>query len=253
MNRLFFVAVAAATLACNSAAAHDTWFTPRPDGSLALGTGNRFPVMELAVDDKYFARRGCVAADGAPRALDKVRFADTATLLRYPANAAACFVQLEPFDIDLPEDKIGIYFKEIRPGAPVLAAWEQLRARGLPFREHYVKSARIELGSAPRAASPVGTVMDVLRIEPEGALKTGAEAVFQVLRDGQPLADFNVELVNERSPIGLWHRTDAQGRLRARLPLPGRWLLRGTDLRVAAADATRFDSWFVTYAFDVGR
>jgi hypothetical protein len=242
------------SLAATSAAAHDTWFEPRADGSLALGTGNRFPVMELAVDDKYFVKRGCIAADGTPRALDKQRFADTATWLRPHAGAAAtCFVQLEAFDVELPPDKIAIYFKEIRPSTSVLAAWEQVRARSLPFKERYIKSARVDFGAGAGSAKPAGPVMDALRLEPAGALSVGSEAVFQVLRDGQPLPDFNVELVNERSPLGLWHRTDAQGRVRARLPLPGRWLLRGTDLRVAAADATRFESWFITYAFEVVR
>lgn len=243
----------ALALAAPIAGAHDTWFEPRPDGSLALGTGNRFPLMELAVDDKYFAQRGCVRADGTPQPLEKLRFTDTTTLLRTRPGAASCFVQLDAFDVELPEDKIAIYFKEIRPSAAVLAAWQALRARGLPFKEHYVKSARIDLGAAAAAKRPTGTVMDALRLAPEGPLTVGSEATFQVLRDGQPLPDFNVELVNERSPIGLWHRTDAQGKIRARLPLPGRWLLRGTDLRVAAGDPTRWDSWFITYAFEVGR
>jgi hypothetical protein len=245
------------TLSCIAAAAlaHDTWFAPNGAGSvtsLTLGTGNRFPVMELAVDDKYFARRGCIAADGAPRALDKQRFTDTATHLRTASGAAVCFVQLDAFDVELADDKIALYFKEIRPPQAALAAWQQMRARGLPFKERYIKSARIEL-DASAAARPVGTVMDALRVAPAGALTVGSEAEFQVLRDGQPLTDFNVELVNERSPVGLWTRTDAQGRARMKLPLPGRWVLRGTDLRVAAGDATRFESWFVTYAFEVAR
>jgi hypothetical protein len=244
-------------LSCIAAAAHahDTWFAPNGASSataLTLGTGNRFPVMELAVDDKYFAKRGCVAADGTPRRLDKQRFADTATHLRTAPGAAACFVQLDAFDVELADDKIALYFKEIRPPQPVLDAWQQMRARGLPFKERYVKSARIELDAAA-ATRRVGTVMDTVRVAPEGVPTLGSEAEFQVLRDGQPLADFNVELVNERSPIGLWHRTDAQGRIRAKLPLPGRWVLRGTDLRVAAGNATRFESWFVTYAFEVAR
>jgi hypothetical protein len=247
-------------LACASSAAlaHDTWFAPNGTGSLTnltnltLGTGNRFPVMELAVDDKYFAKRGCIAADGAARGLDKQRFADTATHLRAAPGAAACFVQLEPFDVELADDKIALYFKEIRPPEPVLAAWQQMRARGLPFKERYIKSARIEIDAAA-AARPVGTVMDALRLAPARTPAVGDEAEFQVLRDGQPLADLNVELVNERSPIGLWHRTDAQGRIRAKLPLPGRWVLRGTDLRLAAGSAGLWESWFLTYVFDVTR
>jgi hypothetical protein len=161
-------------------------------------------------------------------------------------------MQLQPFDIDLPADRIDVYFKEIRPSQSVLTAWSELRARGLPFREHYTKSARIDVG-ADTLPQPVGTAMDALRISPRGALTVDSEAVFQVLRDGKPLPDFPVELVNEHSPVGLWQRTDGDGRIRTRLPLPGRWILRGTDLRLAASDPTRWESQFITYAFEVGR
>ena len=243
-------------LACaGTVSAHDTWFAPQPGGALALGTGNRFPVTELAVDDKFFAKRGCIAADGTPTTLDKLRFTDKTTLLRPKSaggGAMTCFVQLEPFDIDLPPDKIEIYFKEIRPSATVLAAWADLKARGLPFKEHYTKSARIAVGTEG-SPQPTGTAMDALRVSPRGALTVGSEAVFQVLREGKPLPDFPVELINERSPLGLWHRTDAEGRIRAKLPLPGRWILRGVDLHLSPGDATRWESWFITYAFEVGR
>lgn len=241
------------------AAAHDTWFAPLPAGSarelqFALGTGNRFPVAELAVDTKFFAQGGCRGGDGAVQPLAWRRYTDTATVLGVTAPDAAsltCFVQLAPFEFELPRDKIEVYFKEIRPSAAVLAAWAGLRARGLPFIERYTKSARIDGATAP--PTPTGTAMDVLRDAPSGRLAVGTEATFQVLREGRPLADFPVELVNERSPVGLWHRTDAEGRIRARLPLPGRWLLRGTDLRLATSDPTRWESQFITYAFEVQR
>jgi hypothetical protein len=243
-----------------SALAHDTWFELLPpaqargDVALALGTGNRFPVYDLAVDTKYFARSGCRGSDGRSRALDWQRYTDKATWLRVKgADAAAltCWVQLQPFEFELPPDKIEVYFKEIRPSAAVLAAWADLKARGLPFLEKYTKSARIDLGPQAAPTAAVGTAMDVLRDAPAGAITTGTEASFVVLREGKPLADLPVELVNERSPLGLWHRTDAQGRIRVRLPLPGRWLLRGTDLRLSASDPTRWESQFITYAFDV--
>jgi Domain of unknown function (DUF4198) len=252
MNRLLSALL---SLACaGSVSAHDTWFAPQPGGVLALGTGNRFPVTELAVDDKFFAKRGCLAADGTPAALDKIRFTDKTTLLRSKAGTGAlsCFVQLEPFEIELPPDKIDIYFKEIRPSPAALAAWADLKARGLPFKERYTKSARIDLG--PEASTQTtGAAMDALRVSPSGALTVGSVAVFQLLQNGKPLPDFPVELVNERSPLGLWHRTDAEGRVSARLPLPGRWLLRGTELKLAASDATQWESQFITHAFEVGR
>jgi hypothetical protein len=237
-------------LAHASAGAHDTWFDPLPGGDLSLSTGNRFPAGEIAVDDQYFARRGCVAADGRLLALNRRRFTDRATLLAAEAGAQTCFVQLDAFDVELPPDKIAVYFDEIRPGAAALAAWEQLRARGLPFRERYVKSARVDIGPL-RSAARTGLAMDALRLSPEGALSVRDEAVFQVLKHGAPLAGLPVELVNERSRVGLWLRTDGQGQVRTRLPLPGRWLLRGTELRPPESDPARFDSDFITYAFEV--
>ena len=51
-------------LLAGPASAHDTWFEPSPNGGLSLGTGNRFPVGEIAVDDKFFVKSGCVAVDG---------------------------------------------------------------------------------------------------------------------------------------------------------------------------------------------
>jgi hypothetical protein len=257
MNLPFPLACAALLAALSgSAAAHDTWFALQPDATLALATGNRFPLADQGVDTKYFARSGCRAGNAAVQALAWLRYTDKATVLRpAPGGVAAsftCFVQLDPFEFELPADKIEVYFKEIRPNAAVLAAWAELKARGLPFVEKYTKSARIDVG-AVAAPAPTGTAMDVLRQAPAGALAVGNEATFVVLREGAPLADFAVELINERSPIGLWHKTDPQGRVKARLPLPGRWLLRGTDLRLSKADPTRWESQFVTYAFDVAR
>jgi len=259
MTSKLSAALAAASLAFGgTAAAHDTWFAPLPspagEAQFALGTGNRFPVTDLAVDPRYFTRGGCRGADGRPHGLQMLRYTDTTTLLRVasvPRAALTCFMQLEPFEFELPPDRIEVYFAEIRPDEAVLAAWAGLRARGLPFVERYTKSARIDGPDAP--ARPVGTAMDVLREAPAGPLAAGAEAVFQVLRDGRPLARFNVELVHEAGATAQWLRTDEQGRVRTRLPQAGRWLLRGTDLRLRADDATRWDSQFITYAFDVAR
>lgn len=250
------LAISLLALCGGMATAHDTWFQPMPptrgEVTLALGTGTRFPVYEVAVDTQYFTRSGCRVGSGGARPIGSARYNDDHTLLRVPATDAAaltCWVQLSAFDIELPPEKIEIYFKEIRPAAEVLAAWATLSARGIPFRERYVKSARID---GPESASlPTGNAMDVLRIAPAGALRAGSEAGFRVLREGQPLADFPVELVNARSPLGLWSRTDANGELRVRLTLPGRWLLRGTDLHVSPSDPERFASRFIAYTFEV--
>ena len=248
---------AALILAASTASAHDTWFGPLPGPPgqavrLSLGTGNRFPVSDQGVDDQHFVLRGCRNAEGSVLALGEPRhgdkFSDYATRA-LDAASLSCWMQLKPFDIELTPDRVEVYFKEIRPSDAVRQAWAALRQRGLPFRERYVKSARID---GPQASPlPTGTLMDVLRVAPTAALRVGDVATFEVLRDGLPLAHLPVELISEKSAIGLWYRTDEQGRVHARLPLPGRWLLRGTELRISAEHDAHFVSHFVSYAFGV--
>lgn len=232
-----------------AASAHDTWFAPLPDGGaelrLALGTGARFPGQETPIAAEYLRDAGCRAAGQAlplqPHALDA-----HAIELRSSAAAASCWVASTPFELELAPEKIALYLDEVRPPPAMRAAWAALHARGLPWRERYIKHARFA-AMQPDAATetPSGMAMDVL------LRRDGAEHVFQVLRDGQPLADFAVELRSERSAFGIWRRTDASGRLRFTPPFGGQWLLRGVDLRLADDDATRWDSRFVTLAFEV--
>lgn len=246
----------AALLLAPATQAHDTWFELQPGAGKAeflIGSGNRFPLYEGGVGGNSFDKSGCRGSDGKAAALAFRRHVRNATLLRSDAEngpALTCWAQLQPFDVELTPQLVEVYFREIRPSAAVIAAWQALRAQGVVFRERYVKSARFD-GADVISPKPAGTTLDVLRLAPAGAPKVNETASFQILRDGEPFADFPVELVNEASPLGLWTRTDQDGRIAMRLPLPGRWLLRGTDLRLSAADPTRWESKFIAYSFDV--
>jgi uncharacterized GH25 family protein len=81
------------------------------------------------------------------------------------------------------------------------------------------------------------------------AIGVGRPLTFQVLRDGAPLPGLAIELVSERSPIGIWRVTDDGGQLTHSLPFGGRWLLRGTEL-IASAPAGTWQSRFVTLAIE---
>ena len=83
-------------------------------------------------------------------------------------------------------------------------------------------------------------------------LRAGDTVEFQLLRDGQPLAGQALELHGEHGALGFWRRSDAEGRVRFTLPLAGRWVLRGTELRLADSAEVLWDSRFVTLAFEVG-
>lgn len=246
-------------LATGAATAHDTWFEALPVATgaatlLALGTGNQYPAQETGIDARYLSARDCrragpPAAGATPLALKALRNTPTSLLLQAPRGAATCWAQLQPFDVEVASDKVPVYLKEIQATDDVRATWAAMQARGLPWREHYTKHARIELGPPSALPAPLG--LD-LRIENAGSsARVGTNLSVQALRDGLPLAGLAVELRSESSPLGIWRRTDAQGRIAVTAPLPGRWLLRGVDLRVSASDPDRWDSRFVTLAFDV--
>lgn len=223
--------LAAALLPC-AAAAHDTWFERQPDGRLLLGTGHQFPLRETGIGAEYLAVQGCTG--GALQVVDE---GEQALTLQPPSAAGSCWVQLAPFEITLAPDKIEAYLHEVRPPAAVLQAWQAMQARGLPWKERYVKHARIALGDAS-APAPIG--LDIVM---------PTQGRFQVLREGRPLPGFNVEFRHERSGFGLWRTTAADGTVAFKAPLPGRWVLRGVDLRPAPEGG--FDSRFVTLAFEV--
>lgn len=254
--------IAAAALlaaAATTVRAHDTWFeplpsTPRGHPVFALGTGNRFPVFEIPLGYEYVVGSGCRGEGASAAALAHVEDRPTALVVRSaaPVKAGAaltCWAELTPFDVVVPPDKVEVYLAEIQAGAALRATWAAMKARGLPWKERYTKVSRVEIGGTGlRAALPLS--MDVRLESPRQPIRAGDALTFQVLRDGAPIGDLPVELVGNLSPLGIWRKTDAQGRVRVTLPVPGRWILRGVDLRVSRQSADEWESWFVTLAFD---
>lgn len=93
--------------------------------------------------------------------------------------------------------------------------------------------------------------MDVILDSGLQQVRAGDPLVFQVLRDGAPLAGLAVELRGERPSDSHWQTTDVDGRVRFRAPGRGRWLLRATDLRLSTVRADMWESRFVTLAIEV--
>ena len=255
------LALAAALVAgVDATHAHDTWFAPMPHspGSgvmLALGTGNQFPVHESGIEHKHLLYSGCRHEPGSrPLALLRMAEAPTALELRVRAERGlplSCWAQTAQFDVELADDKIALYLKEIQATAAVRDAWAQMRARGVKWKERYTKHARIEFSPDAGAAQPVNMALEALLEAPQRTPRRGDVLQFRVLRDGRPLPDFAVELRGDRVPIGVWRKTDAEGRVRIPAPLPGRWVLRGTDLRASEREPNTWESRFVTLAFEI--
>ena len=247
------------------AQAHDTWFRALPaDGSaplLALGTGARYPAQETGIGVEYLARQGCslAAADAGKREsalqptqptqpviqpLKPLRNVANALVLRGPAQAQSCWVQLVPLEIELAPDMVPLYLREVQADPALRAAWAGIQQRGLPWKERYTKHARIDL--RPGAAQPVPMGMDIVR-EPsdDGSLN------FRVYRDGLPLPGLAVEWVSDNVAVGIWRRSDAEGRVKVPALPAGRWVLRAIDLRLSTVEPDHWDSRFVTLAFEV--
>ena len=241
-------------MACAATArAHDTWFHALPTVAgaalLALGTGNRFPVQESGVGAEFLARQGCTqnVADGlqsAPTRMRPMHNVAHALILRGPTQAKSCWAQLVPLDIELPADKVAIYLLEVQADAALRAVWADMQRRGVPWIERYTKHARIDFGAVAGEPSPMA--MDIVREAP-----VNGQFSFRVLRDGRPLSGLAMEWVSDSNALGIWRRTDAEGRVRVPALPAGRWVLRAIDLRLSTTEPDRWESRFVTLAFDV--
>lgn len=225
-----WVAAAALVAAALPTAAHDSWLLAAPSGELVMRTGNRYPVGET---DMPVPAPACVRGRGRQQ--------------------FACWAELKEHEVTLSPELVAVYFREIRPADAVRAAWGEQLERGLPWVERYRKFARIEHGTASatpdalrRMRAPAGLPLEIV-IEGDAPVRAGATVGLRVLADGRPVAGLSVELVSERSALGIWSRSDPQGRLQHLLPFPGQWLVRATWVE---PDGQRWRSRFVTLAFE---
>jgi hypothetical protein len=249
-------------LSAVQALAHDTWFERVADPKrttgeplvLALGTGNQYPLYEDPVQPNVVTHLACTDARGMVYQPASARVGRRHTLFRVPgpeADSFSCVARLQTFEIELVPAKVDLYFDEIQAGDSLRQVLAQQRAQGLPFEERYLKVARAEGVAAPERGH--SEPLDVLRVAPRGVLQAGSSVVFEVQRDGKPLPNLPVQLLNETTAGGMWARTDAAGRVTYRLPQPGRWLLRGVDLRPPTTSGARWESRFIAYTFEVAR
>jgi len=257
---------AALCLAATSVRSHDSWLSPARDAAppghlvLELATGTRYPVQEFSQAPESVAAARCTDGAGPVplRPLQaKPQWLELGAAIAEGAQALSCWVELAPVETELEPRVVEKYFNEIRTSAATRQAWAAMRASGLPWRESYRKFARIELAQAANAhptdiaaaRRPAGLDLEILVLGQQ-AIAVNQPLEFQVLRDGRPLAGFPVELVSERSALGIWRETDADGKLRHSLPFAGRWLLRATDLRLSAQRAASWESRFVTLSIE---
>jgi uncharacterized GH25 family protein len=258
------LALLSCVFAASPAAAHDSWLsridTPQRAGParFAFTTGSLYPLVESSPAPHGVARAACVGAQGRTRELRR-QVRGTTLELHMPAASPpdaplGCWAELREHAATLTPELVEVYFREIRPPAAVAARWTLLREQGTPWEERYRKFARVE--SAPPGTpapalrairAPAGLPLEIVVLG-DAPLRAGQAAAFQVLAQGTPVAGLAVELRSERSPIGIWSQSDAEGRLRFTPPFGGEWLLRATLLEADTASSS-WHSRFVTLVF----
>lgn len=264
------LAVVLGTLAAG-ASAHDTWFERLPRGAdgelrLALGTGDNFPRIEYAVEYPHLDRMGCRSASGAQTGLTVFDPSTLTVTLKpdapLPADRpASCWAQLKRFDVQLDNDTAERYLDEVRLPPEVRAVWTAQRQRGVAWQEVYVKHMRIEVEGSEAAATPATSPvaapvpaplgLDAVLQPERQPVRAGDTVGVQLLRDGQPLPRLWVEFRSTASRLTVWRQADEQGRVSARLPFSGTWMMRGIDLRPPEAGSEVWNSRFITLTFQV--
>jgi hypothetical protein len=242
--------------------AHDSWLAaPATAGarpSLALSTGERYPLASSAPPATSLAQAACIDGMGRRQPL-RARKPGAAALplVLHPSTTGphGCWVELHEYEVTLTPQLVDTYFREVRPTEAVREAWSAQRASGEPWIERYRKFARIERSGATDAPSalhairkPQGLDLELVVVG-DAPLRAGEPAGFRLLSRNEPVAGLAIELVSERSAVGVWSRTAADGSLGYVLPFAGKWLLRGTWLEPDGPPG-HWRSRFVTLAFE---
>lgn len=248
-----------ALLACTASMAHDTWLavdaraTERERLVLLLTSGDHFPRPGVAVAAARLETSECRQA-GEPVPLRAQAAAGPALRLFAapvaPGAPVACWLRLKPRTIDLTEDKVEAYLREIDASREVRDLWERM-PRPRRWTETYAKNARIELGAVDAALQPPAD-MPGLRIErlPPTAAR-GADVELRLTAQGRPLDALAVSFIHARSGRHLRGRTDREGRVVFAAPAAGRWMASATDLRPVDATQGRWQSEFSTLVIEM--
>ena len=260
---LCYVAVALALITASAARAHDTWLLPdrfevAPNETVVvdLTSGMEFPKLETGPKRERVQTAQCRLA-GRTFEISDIKAGAKALVLRTALpdeGIAAIWVKLPPRALELKPKDVEHYFEEVDPPASVRKQWAEAK-EPRRWRELYTKHQKtfVRVGNAEGDrswAEPVGSALEIVPEKDPTALRAGDDLPVRVLKDGAPHADFALNAVAAGETKGETRRTDADGRVVFRLAKPGRYLVRGTDLRKSTQRDTDWESDFVTLTLE---
>jgi len=263
LKAVFLIGAGLAVLVPNTARAHDTWLLPdkfevaaQQTVTIDLTSGMAFPELETGPKRERVESAKCRLAG---RTFDIVDIAAGPKSLVFkselPQSGVATFwVKLPPKSIELKPEEVEHYLEEIDAPPAVRKQWAEMEPKR--WRELYTKHqktfVRVGEPQADRSwAEPVGSGLEIVPENDPTTIRTGDTLAVRVLKDGRPHADFSLNAVAAGDAKGETRKTDSSGRVVFPLNKPGRWLLRGTDLRRAGQRDAEWESDFVTLTLEV--
>lgn len=252
------------------ASAHDTWLLPKvfrlkaeQRTVISFTSGMVFPTNNFAIKPERIDQAFVFLA-GEKTQLAKRE--STPKALEFPimppnVGVATAFVSLQPKTLDLKPSLVREYLAEIGASDSLKAVWKNIpnTDTSAHWRESYTKHAKtyIFVGEEKSYAQDsswkqsCGLVLEILPEVHPGLLRAKTDFPVRVLLGGKPLAYFPLGCVREGSKNGTLQTTDANGRVRVKLPQKGRYLLRGTLLKPSDTSMLDWQSNFSTLTVEV--
>lgn len=221
---------------------------------LSAHTGDSFPQSEQGVDPTRLSSSPSLP-EGSWRILGK---ATHATVQLKAAGGHTFAVWTKPRMLTLEAAKFESYLKEEGLRAPL----EFRRANGESAkmgREMYAKFAKTYVMAGEEGGNfeqPLGLKIEFVPQSNPASLKPGDELPVQVLYNGAPLADVQVELAFSSGPVAkgqhsILGRTDKAGMIKARIPASGRVRLHCVQMERVAAATHDWESFWASFTFEV--
>jgi len=171
-----------------------------------------------------------------------------------PPGIVTAWIRLLPKTLKLSPAKVAEYFTEIDATPAVRDTWKAWKNFG-PWKETYTKCAKTFLrvgdgGNDESWKAAVGLPMEILPSANPTNLKVGDKAEFQLLEEGEPLADIALGLITEGNNKRIFVATDKTGHATVAFNKFGRTLIFAVHLRPRADH--EWQSNFTTLTLDIG-
>jgi uncharacterized GH25 family protein len=237
-SRLLFITF---LFAQTSVSAHDMWIDPVtffPESGQVVGVRLRVG-QDLIGDplprDARLINQFVVLDEGGRKPIGGREGGDPAGLLRTSAPGLMVIgYHSNPSVVELAADKFNQYLKEEGLDEAI-----ELRARrkenGEKGRELFSRCAKSLLLSGPVQAGladrALGLPIELVAERNPYALRAGQEFLFRLTYENRALPNALVVAINRQDPSGkLSARSDAEGRVRFRLPRTGMWLIKAVHM-----------------------